>query len=143
MSNRIQSSKRKSAGRKDSRSRMAPRLLRALEQVASALEGGDARGVFHSVRTVEVAEPSEYDAPAVRAVRAKVGASQALFAKLLGVSGPLVRAWEQGTRRPSPLARRLMDEIDAYPERWTALIRPRPAPARFAAPHEPDRRRAV
>jgi putative transcriptional regulator len=142
MKNRTATSKQKRT-RPGSRKRMAPRLLRALGDLAEALERGDTRGVIHSVRTVEVAEPDPYDAAAVRAVRAKVGASQAVFGRVLGVSAPLVRAWEQGTRRPSPLARRLMDEINAHPDRWAALIRPRPAPVRVAEPHQPPRRRAV
>jgi DNA-binding transcriptional regulator YiaG len=45
---------------------------------------------------------------------------------MLGVSKVLVQSWEQGARRPSRLARRLLDEINARPHHWAALVRPRP-----------------
>jgi putative transcriptional regulator len=84
--------------------------------------GGPVEARF-TVRTVELPdEPGAYDAAAVRATRAKLGASQAVFARLLGVSLKLAQAWERGARQPSPLARRLLDEFNANPRRWIALI---------------------
>jgi DNA-binding transcriptional regulator YiaG len=76
-----------------------------------------------TVRTVEVVEPSAYDAKAVRRTRRSLNLSQALFAQLLGVSGALVRAWELGSRAPAPLARRLLDQVRASPGAFTALVR--------------------
>jgi DNA-binding transcriptional regulator YiaG len=38
----------------------------------------------------------------------------------------LVKAWEQGMRKPSRMARRLMDEIRANPSRWRAKIHHQP-----------------
>ena len=44
--------------------------------------------------------------------------SQAVFARLMGVSVHAVQAWEQGKRTPPKIACRLMDEIAANPGRW-------------------------
>lgn len=102
---------RKSAGAK---------IIAALSGVTDSLESGIPIG---TVRTVELPdEPEEYDAGAVRATRAMLDVSQAVFARLLGVSTILVRSWESGARAPSRLARRLLDEIRREPRRWMALV---------------------
>ena len=77
-----------------------------------------------TVRTVELPDtPSKYNAVAIRATRAKVSASQAVFAALLGVSVVLVRAWEQGQRSPAMWARRLLDEVNRDPRHWRGMLR--------------------
>jgi DNA-binding transcriptional regulator YiaG len=81
---------------------------------------GDGR---FTVRTVDVIEPSVHDARSIRRARRSLNVSQALFARLLGVSGSLVRSWELGTRTPSPLARRLLDQVHANPAAFAALVR--------------------
>jgi DNA-binding transcriptional regulator YiaG len=81
---------------------------------------GDGR---FTTRSLEVASPSTYDAKSVRHTRDQLNVSQAVFAEMLGVSGALVRAWELGTRVPSPLARRLLDHMRADPRRFAALVR--------------------
>jgi DNA-binding transcriptional regulator YiaG len=48
---------------------------------------------------------------------------QAIFARLLGVSRILVQKWEAGDNTPSPMARRLMDTIQANPPAWLAAVR--------------------
>ena len=45
-------------------------------------------------------------------------ASHAVFARLLGIFVVLAQAWEQGQRKPSKMACRLLDEINAAPARW-------------------------
>ena len=75
---------------------------------------------------MEVGEPGAYGAAAARATRDRIGASQRVFAQMLGVSTALVQSWEQGARRPSRLARRLLDEMNARPHHWAALARRRP-----------------
>jgi putative transcriptional regulator len=77
-----------------------------------------------TVRTVEMPdEPKTYDPVGVRATRDKIGVSQAIFAQLVGVSVMLVRAWEQGQRRPALWARRLFDEMNRDPRHWRAMFR--------------------
>ena len=74
------------------------------------------------------AEPTEYDGPAVRAVRERYAMSQGVFARFLCVSSATVQSWEQGRRVPSPIARRLLDEMAASPEHFRARF------ARLIAP---------
>src|SRR5579883_1535751 len=62
--------------------------------------------------------PRAYEPDDVRRVRGLLGMSQVLFARFLGVDANTVRSWEQGTRPPSPIARRFMDEIENDPEHW-------------------------
>ena len=44
--------------------------------------------------------------------------SQAAFAAYLGADASTIRSWEQGLRLPSPLACRLLSEIEATPSHW-------------------------
>lgn len=83
------------------------------------------------VRTVALnLRSSEYTASKVREVRGQLKISQALFAKLLGVSPKTVQAWEQGVVKPSGMARRFLDEIrlrpDYYRQRLADSIKPAP-----------------
>ena len=48
--------------------------------------------------------------------------SQAVFAKVMGVSTELVQHWEQGIREPSGIARRLLDRVNADPAAFLAGI---------------------
>ena len=50
--------------------------------------------------------------------RQALGVSQAVFARILGASPQAVRAWEQGTKPPSGMARRLIGEIRHDPAYW-------------------------
>ena len=115
------------------------RIIGALSGLAESLEAGVEIG---TVRTVELPdEPGEYDAAGVRATRSMVRASQAVFARLLGVSTILVRSWESGARAPSRLARRLLDEIHREPARWAAMAhRPKRPPAIRAGGRPPASR---
>jgi putative transcriptional regulator len=77
-----------------------------------------------TVRTVEMPdEPAAYNAAAVRAARERIAVSQAIFARLIGVSATLVRAWEQGQRTPAMWARRLLDEVNRDPLHWRGMLR--------------------
>lgn len=102
------------------------RILDALNELASAAQAGVPLGARFTVRTVEVPdEPGDYDAASVRATRDVLEVSQAVFARLIGVSTKLVQAWEGGDRAPAPIARRLLDAINEDPQKWRAVIRPR------------------
>ena len=46
--------------------------------------------------------------PSVSSIREKTGLSQAIFARLLGVSVRTLQEWEQGRRAPSGAARTLL-----------------------------------
>jgi DNA-binding transcriptional regulator YiaG len=54
----------------------------------------------------------------VAAARQALGVSQTIFAQILGASVQAVRAWEQGAKAPSGMARRLIGEIRHDPAYW-------------------------
>lgn len=54
----------------------------------------------------------DYTAADVRRVRAKTKASQAVFAAVLNVGRTTVAAWEQGTKKPSGPAVKLLDLVE-------------------------------
>ena len=56
------------------------------------------------------------DASSVAAVRARMGFSQARFAKLLGISVDTVQNWEQGRRKPTGAAKVLLRIAATNPE---------------------------
>jgi putative transcriptional regulator len=100
-------------------------MRRSMADMQSIVERGESpsgNGRF-TVRTLEVVEPGKYGAKAVRNTREAMNVSQTVFAELLGVSAALVRAWELGTRVPSPMARRLFDQVRANPSFLTTLVR--------------------
>jgi DNA-binding transcriptional regulator YiaG len=99
------------------------RTVKALTQFADDLESGVPLASKYTVRNVRVIpQPSVYSPTRVRAVRKLVGASQHVFAQLLAVSPMTVRSWEQGLRRPSPIARRFLDEIEMSPGHFRGRI---------------------
>jgi putative transcriptional regulator len=86
-------------------------------------EGGEIAERF-TVRTVELnLEPRVYTGDDVKATRATLGLSQALFARFLGVSVNAVRAWERNDRKLSRMAARFLDEIALTPDHWKTRIR--------------------
>ena len=99
---------------------LGARIIRGLTDAADKLE----RGEPLTFRTVVMQlEPSPYDARKIAATRDLLAVSQSMFAKFLGVSPAAVRAWEQGAKAPSDIARRFMDEIRRNPEYWQQRMR--------------------
>ena len=74
------------------------------------------RRVSVTSRDVAVVPPSGYGAREVRAIRERLGMSQAVFATSLNVSAATVRAWEQGVRTPEGPSRRLLEIADRHPD---------------------------
>ena len=74
--------------------------------------------ILEAIRAIKRGEGRriEIDEPDVRAVREKVGVSQAAFAALLGVSPRTLQDWEQGRRKPSGPARSLLRIAGKHPE---------------------------
>ena len=97
-------------------------IIEGVTELPDALQAGVSLEQRFKVRTVEVADLEQFDARRVRALRHRLAVSQNLFAKLLGVSTILVQSWEQGVRTPSPLARRLLAEMEHDPRRWQRMI---------------------
>ena len=108
---------------KKARPRVAQTIMVDLKELNAALAAGIPLHEKFTVRTVRVIPaPANYAAKDVRKTRDLVGASQTVFARMLGVSVALVRAWECGQRKPAPIARRLMDVIRANPSNWRKMV---------------------
>ena len=100
------------------------RIIQGLTEFRDALRSGEKISERFTVRTVELRlEPRAFSDEDVRSVRSKMGLSQAIFAKFLGVSVKTVRSWEQGKRQPSDMACRFLDEISRDPEHWKRRLR--------------------
>jgi putative transcriptional regulator len=94
---------------KPARRRVADEIGRALEE-ALAYAKGDASA---AVRVHRVHVP---DATDVRALRQRLGLTQADFARRYGFALTALRDWEQGRRRPERSARVLLRVIEREPE---------------------------
>ncbi len=111
--------------RKNSKGTSAGReIIAALTDLRDTLAAGIPLEEKYTVRQVVVPEPGAYNSRSIRATRDRLGVSQPIFADLLGVSVVLAQAWEQGKRLPNATARRLLDEINREPHRWSAMLRP-------------------
>lgn len=102
------------------------------ELMHSAGEALDhARGKRELRTTVLPAAPAPMRADDIRALRAKLNASQAVFAHYLNVSTQLVQAWEANRRRPEGPALRLL----SIGRRDPAVVFPGLARGKSAGPH--------
>jgi putative transcriptional regulator len=97
------------------------------------LKSGLLEGIQHAkgeltLRTVEVpSPPPEIAAEQVTSLRARSGMSQAVFARVLNVSTKTVQSWEQGERKPSHAALRMLQVFRENP-RFVFQIVGIPAP---------------
>jgi putative transcriptional regulator len=83
------------------------RIIASLQEAVDWVEGKD---VAVRITTVEVPVTD------VRAVRKRLGLSQAQFAAKFGFQTATVRNWEQGRTRPDGPARVLLAVIARHPE---------------------------
>ncbi len=81
------------------------------------------RGTLKAARTI-VFRPAD-----VKAVRAKLGASQSGFALMIGVSVATLRNWEQGRRTPDGPALALLQVAAKNPEAVAEALQGRCGPA--------------
>lgn len=99
-------------------------IIKGLTELVETVELGTPVEQKYTVRTVDLdLKPREYDREDVVGTRCLLKASQAVFAKFLGVKTTTVQAWEQGHRPPSGVACRMMDEIRRDPGYWLARLR--------------------
>jgi putative transcriptional regulator len=95
---------------KSKRKPLAERLKTGLTEAVQFAKGE------LTLRTVEVpAPPPEIIAKDVTSLRAKAGMSQAVFARVLNVSTKTVQSWEQGERKPSHAALRMLQVLREKP----------------------------
>ncbi len=93
-------------------------IVDGLRDLAATLRAGKPLVSRFTVRTYKITAPPKYDGASVRRVRELLAMSQAAFAAFLGVDASTVRSWEQELRFASPLACRLLSEIEADPAHW-------------------------
>jgi putative transcriptional regulator len=88
------------------------------QRLKSALEEGIqfARGTVELRITAIPSPPPEFTAEDVIQLRRRFNFSQRVFARTLNVSTKTVQGWEQGSRRPSQAALRLLQLLDKRPE---------------------------
>jgi putative transcriptional regulator len=99
-------------------------IIQGLSEFAECLERKEPVAERFNCRVVELdLRPAPYDPELVRKTRALLHASQAVFARFLGVSVKTVRAWEQGVNYPNDMACRFMDEIRLNPAYWMKRLR--------------------
>ena len=110
--------KQDTKGRYSGQTRLGREILSSLHDLQDTLEAGIPLPKKYKVDVVSIPEPGAYGAKEVQALRAGLGVSQPVFARLIGASTVLVQKWEQGQRNPDGMARRLMDHIAADPKRW-------------------------
>jgi len=94
------------------------------ERLQSSLNEGirHARGELTLRTTILPDRPPEIAASEVSALRVENEMSQAVFARLLNVSTKTVQSWEQGTRRPSQAALRLIQVFRENPAGVLAAV---------------------
>ena len=98
-------------------------LIKGLKSISDSLDAGERPEDRFTMRTVDLdLQALDYTALDVQRTRAKLGASQSVFAALLGVSTKTVQSWEQGVS-PSAMARRLLDMINEDPMRFLEILR--------------------
>jgi DNA-binding transcriptional regulator YiaG len=93
-------------------------IVEVLNDLAATLRAGQLLESRFTVRTYKIAAPPPYRGDDVRRVRDLLAMSQAAFAAFLGADPSTVRSWAQGLRPSSPLAGRLLSEIEADPAHW-------------------------
>lgn len=104
--------------------RVANEIIEGLGEFCEALEKGEPLADKFTIRKVVLdLEPQGYDPGAVKQLRKWFSVSQAIFAKMLGTSVDTIRAWEQGNRKPSSMACRLMEEVSQNRDRWREKLR--------------------
>jgi putative transcriptional regulator len=83
-------------------------ILAGLQDALAYAQGDTTRGQAHTVQV-----PATVD---VKAIRKRLGLTQAAFAQRYGFEVSSIRNWEQGRRQPEGPARTLLVVIDREPE---------------------------
>ena len=99
--------------KKAKHSRMGKRLVAAMKEVVAHVEGK----VALPMRFIEI--PEDVD---VKAIRSKLGLSQAEFSRRYAVSQRSLQEWEQGRRRPDGAVRAYLTVIERNPKAVAAAL---------------------
>ena len=94
-------------------SRMGKRLITAMKVVVDHVEGK----VALPMRYIEI--PEDVD---VKAIRSRLGLSQAEFSRSYAISQRSLQEWEQGRRRPDGAVRAYLTVIERNPKAVEAAL---------------------
>ncbi len=114
-------------------------LVASLRQLKQVLERGEKledNFIVHEVRPAIAPRPMT--GGQVRALRERLNVSQAVLARLMAISVRTLQAWERGATKAPPMARRMLEAIEADKEGWIDLVYQR----RRTEPSALKRRRA-
>ena len=99
--------------KKAKHSRTGKRLITAMKEVVAHVEGK----VALPMRYIEI--PEDVD---VKAIRSRLGLSQAEFSRRYAVSQRSLQEWEQGRRRPDGAVRAYLTVIERNPKAVAAAL---------------------
>lgn len=98
-------------------------IAEGLGQLCDAIEAGDQIERKFTVNKVTLElEPEEYGPEEVKAIRADLNVSQAVFAQILAASVQCVQSWEQGVSAPPRMACRLLDLVKRNRDHWVRVL---------------------
>jgi putative transcriptional regulator len=127
-------------------SRERPKRLRIAEQIRKGLEESirHARGeITLKTKVLELPDlPPEVRADELTQLRLDSQMSKAVFARLLNVSTKTVQSWEQGTRKPSQAALRLIQVFRQDPDGLLSVAG-MTSPESKVIPREPESKAAA
>ena len=109
-------SKRSSAASRKPETPAARRLVKSLGELKAHLEGKRKLAVY----SYEISDPID-----VRAIRKKIGLSQAEFATRFAIGPRALQDWEQGRRVPDTTVRAYLTVIARNPQAVEAALRDR------------------
>lgn len=111
---------------------VANEIIEGLSGLRDALRKGDRLHERFTMRTVRLElEPREFTSEEVKELRNLFRASQAVFARLIGVKPSTIQSWEQGRSDPPAWGRRLLELMIKNPAPWKEILE---EGARRAAP---------
>ncbi len=113
--------------------RLGARITDALSELLDAVQSDRPIHDRLTVRTIEVSAPRPYSPKAVRKTRDRLAVSQAVFARLMGVSVELIEHWEQGIASPRRLPDGSSTRSIAIPARSSRVHRRAGSPQTRAA----------
>jgi DNA-binding transcriptional regulator YiaG len=87
-----------------------------VKSASQALDHVHGKTVLHEKLVSLIEEPPQYSVTKIKTIRASLGVSQSVFAKIFGESTSAIQHWEQGKRNMSKPARRLLNLIEQDPD---------------------------
>ncbi len=105
------------------KTKLGQELIEGMKEILSHQEG---KITLRTSELETLMPPPELSAKDVAKIRSKeLHMSQGAFAKLLGVSVRIVQSWEQGNKKPSGAARRLLQVASRDPKILLSIASPK------------------